>query len=796
MRYAEVAVHTQRPYRQGFTYSVPDGLSLAVGQTVLVPFGSRVLQGIVLAIATTTAFDGAVRPLLCLDPELPSLLPQQAALARWLSRHYLAPLFDCVALMLPPGASRRPLITAAAVARDTDVTDVSEAERELLEALRRDPAGVQPQLTRPNNRALTRGLLARGLLRSEQRLAPPRRSCPERWLRLTAVGEAAKADVRLLLELRGAGGALPLREARRRSAATPARIRSLIQAGLLEEYTALPEADVSVAAFAVPAPAPRLTPAQVEAVERILDGDEQTARKPVLLHGVTGSGKTEVYLQLVAQVLRRGESAIVLVPEIALAPQAVERFAGRFPGQVVVLHSGLSDGQRYDRWQAVRSGRASIVVGSRSALFAPVTNLGCVILDEEHEWTYKQQETQPRYHTREVAEQLARLSGARLVLGSATPDIVTYHRADRGRYMLVQLRERAPAGVQPTEAPPQLPSVEVIDLARELRDGNRGIFSRRLQTELRATLARGEQAILFLNRRGSAGFILCRDCGHVPRCRRCAVSLTYHAKSSALVCHQCGWSQVLPMLCSACGSARMRPLGLGTQRVEEEVRRLFPHARVLRWDRDVARTAEQHAAFYQSMLRSEADILVGTQLVAKSLDLPRVTLVGVISADVSLNMPDYLSGERSFQLLTQVAGRAGRRADRGRVIVQTYAPNSYVVKAASAHDYAAFFQREIEFRRRAAYPPFTGIARLVYASSSARQAETEARRLAEELRARLRDRYAAGSAVLGPAPCPVARLRGRWRWQILLRGSDPAAMLDGVALPRGWNLDIDPRSFS
>ena len=799
MLYAEVAVHTDAPYRHAFTYSVPPDLALSPGQGVIVPFGPRKLQGVVLALSDVTAFDGDVRPVQQVATELPSLLPHQIALARWLAERYLSPLFACVALMLPAGVGRQ----ARCWLVPAEQSEPETADQRLLLAAVRESAPVdfehlRRQVRVPNFARVVDQLVRFGALRREYGLTEPGVSPrSERHLRLTPAAALDDASP-LVARLQRQGGNATLRSLRHLPDWSEADLRVLVDAGLAEEIDVRVERDPLAGHDQQPHAAAVLTPAQTEALHRIVgaDGGADSGRPRVsLLHGVTGSGKTEVYLAAVESVLGRGKQAIVLVPEISLTPQLIDRFAGRFPNRVAVLHSELTAGQRFDQWHAVRNVRYDVVIGSRSALFAPVPQLGLIVLDEEHEWTYKQQERQPRYHARDVAERLAMLTNARLVLGSATPDVVSYARARRGRYQLLELRDR----VQPVASgdgwkPESLPSVQVVDLARELREGNTSIFSRALADALTETLERGEQAILFLNRRGSANFLLCRDCGHVPSCRRCAISLTYHADSQRLVCHQCNRSRRVPTRCPRCPSTRIRFLGVGTQRVEEEVRRRFPQARVLRWDRDTVRRGDEHMDMYDRLKRGEADVLVGTQMVAKGLDLPRVTLVGVINADTSLNVPDFRSGERAFQLLTQVAGRAGRRDRPGQVIVQTYAPSHYAVQSAARHDYQAFFSQEIEYRRRGLYPPFARLTRLVYAHQSRWQAEREARRLTSVLRQTIESESLVGSQVVGPTPCLIARVRGRWRWQILLRCADPAALLGETNLPAGWSVDVDPQS--
>jgi primosomal protein N' (replication factor Y) (superfamily II helicase) len=803
MSYAEVAVHTGVPYRNAFTYSIPPDLTVRAGHGVLVPFGQRTLPGVVVRVSPTPTFDGQVRALSSVVTELPLVLPHLVELALWLSERYIAPLYPCVALMLPPGAERRARVRL----RPTDSRqDLSETEQALIEELRRDPDLDPPALGRllhaSGVRRTVDALVRRGALRSEYVLDDPAVATRlEHRLRVGATVSPESGQEPLVRRLREYGGSLPVSAARRLPEWKDSAYRRLLAGGALEAFDVRVFRDPLAGAEYPPDAAPILSEAQQAAVSRILASAPPTgpARANVtLLHGVTGSGKTEVYLSGVSSTLAKGQRAIVLVPEISLTAQTIERFAGRFPGRVAVLHSGLTPGQRYDQWCAVRDDRFDIVIGSRSALFAPVASLGLIVIDEEHEWTYKQQDPQPRYVTRDAAERLAQLTGAPLILGSATPDVVSYSRARRGRYQLVELpqRVRPAAAAEGAVQKDALPEVRIVDLARELREGNRSIFSRALGDALDETLQRGDQTILFLNRRGSASFVLCRDCGHVPRCRRCDVSLAFHGATQRLVCHQCGRSRRAPSVCPRCRGGRIRYAGLGTQRVEDEIRRRFPSARVLRWDRDTARKAADHAAIYRELQAGHGDVLIGTQMIAKGLDLPRVTLVGIVNADLSLEQPEFHSAELAFQLLTQVAGRAGRRDDRGLVILQTYVSNHYVIQAAARHDYLGFYRREMEFRRKAFYPPFARLSRLVYANADEARTEAEARRVAQILRRAIADGTEAGSDILGPVPCPVARIRGRWRWQFLLRCPRPQQLLRDLLLPVGWSVDVDPQAFS
>jgi primosomal protein N' (replication factor Y) len=509
-----------------------------------------------------------------------------------------------------------------------------------------------------------------------------------------------------------------------------------------------------------------------------------------------------------------------MVPEISLTAQTVRRFESRFPRRVVVVHSQLSMGQRYAVWDRIRRGEADVIIGPRSALFAPVSRLGLIVLDEAHDDSYKQSEPIPfpAYHACDVAIALGRLTGAAVLLGSATPDLVTYTRASSGAYRLLELRHRILSGVATQDqgvmgegyrvaresltvedGTPHngrsLPPVRVVDLRQELRAGNRSIFSRALQEELHRTLSADQQAILFLNRRGAATFVLCRDCGYVARCPECEVPLTLHrlTASGSLICHHCNHRAPIPVACPACGGRRIRYFGLGTERVEAAVRELYPEARLLRWDRDTASGAD-HERFLQAFVDHRVDVLVGTQMIAKGLDLPLVTLVGVVSADTALYLPDYRAAERTFQLLTQVAGRAGRSRLGGQVLVQTYNPDHFAIQAAAQHDYASFFRQELAHRRELDYPPFSRLVALRYSAKDPHHCRAEAERLGRWLIAEM-ERLGMQGDLIGPAPCFYGRIGGRYRWQVVVRALDPTPLLRDVALPWGWRVDVDPVSL-
>ena len=575
----------------------------------------------------------------------------------------------------------------------------------------------------------------------------------------------------------------------------------------------------------VPVDPPLLTADQARAWGRLKvamianeEADDEASDKPFLLHGVTGSGKTEIYMRAIDFALQKGQQAIVLVPEIALTPQTVRRFAARFPGRVAVWHSRLSDGERYDTWRRARQGLFDIVVGPRSALFTPFPNLGVIVLDEEHDPSYKQTPPvpPPYYHARATAVALSQINKATVIMGSATPDIVTYHRARGGRYHLLELPKRVMGHRQRIQSQEMrlqiashyrqqsddpddaltipLPPVQVVDLRQELRAGNRSIFSRALAKALDETLARGEQAILFLNRRGTATFVICRDCGLVLRCPRCDMPLTYHRTRFMLMCHHCGRQEPPQQECPQCGSRRIRYFGLGTEQVETLVQQQWPQARITRWDRDTTAGRNTHETLLTRFINQEADILVGTQMIAKGLDLPLVTLVGVISADVSLGLPDYRTGERAFQILAQVAGRAGRGLLGGRVIVQTYQPQHYAVLAAAEHDFTSFYLEEIRFRTKHSYPPFRRMAKLVLVDPVNDRGQREAEKLAKGLRLHIREQALGATEILGPTPPFFNKIDGRYRWQIILRSPDPARLLTDFPIPPTWIIDIDPVS--
>lgn len=566
----------------------------------------------------------------------------------------------------------------------------------------------------------------------------------------------------------------------------------------------------------VPASAPVLTAGQRAVWEKIkayFDPTPNNATPPFfLLHGVTGSGKTEIYLRTIEATLAQGRQAILLVPEIALTAQTIRRVVARFPGKIALIHSKLNPGELYDTWRRCREGLVEVVVGTRSALFAPLPDVGSICIDEEHDDSYKNLAA-PHYDTRQVAGEMMLRQNGVLILGSATPDIESFHRAfdpddplevlhlpDRIMGHRIRITEQSEREGLPTKYANEsddavtipLPPVAVVDMRDELKAGNTSMFSRVLHEAIEQTLLRHEQIILLLNRRGAATYVFCRDCGYVVQCPRCDTPLTHHQYSATLKCHHCGYEILPPETCPNCKSKRIRFFGAGTQQVEAEIQKLFPRARVVRWDADTARNAEMHDAILGRFLERQADIMVGTQLVAKGLDLPRVTLVGVVSADTGLHLPDFRACERTFQLLTQVAGRAGRGLLGGHVILQTYEPDNYAIRAASKHDYAGFYTEELEYRRQMGYPPFRRLARLLFQHPREIKARDEAQRAAAFLRGRIEALGLTATELIGPAPCFFTRLNDQYRWHLLIRSPDPTPLIDQIDPAQGWYVDIDP----
>jgi len=629
--------------------------------------------------------------------------------------------------------------------------------------------------------AAVRALADKGFVREVRRLKRPAASAKTRQVATLAEGECDWSEQLSRLESRAPrqaevvaallaaeGECIPVVELPR-----PA-VKALQDAGLVAvtDQRVLRSPDTE-GLGGESAAALQLNADQARVVERVSAALRERRAESLLLHGVTGSGKTEVYLQCIQAALAAGRGAIVLVPEISLTPQAVGRFRARFGDRLALLHSGLGAGERHDEWARIRAGVADIVVGARSAVFAPIANLGIIVIDEEHEKAYKQ-DSEPRYSAQVVAAERARRESAVLILGSATPSLETYYSAvsDDGELSLLELPQRI------DNRP--MPEVEIIDLRNEPRDDRHEAFSEKLIGELTGCVAAGQQAIIFLNRRGFSTFVLCRDCGLSMQCPNCAVSLTYHHKSRRLRCHHCDYDAAVPDRCPGCEGFDIGFHGMGTERVVDQLERAVPGAVVLRMDRDTTATKSAYEHILRRFARKEANVLVGTQMIAKGHDFPDVTLVGVLNADTGLNRPDFRAGEQTFQLLTQVAGRAGRAEKRGRVIVQTFNPGHDAIVAACAHDYPAFFQRELASRRLNGYPPFVRLVRVMLADEDEERALGVGRRAAVLLQEMGLRRAAGTIQFVGPAEAPLHKLRGQFRYHLLLKGPDAAGVRDVV----------------
>ncbi len=812
MKYAEVAVNAPVARPRTFTYAVPPDSPIRAGCAVWVPFGSRTLQGIVFNLSDHSPVE-ETKEIAGLIGETPLLSEDQIALARWIGDYYLCGYFEAASLMLPPAFERRTLVFVEAVMPipEESRSGLTPEQRKALDFIeehgRVSIRQLEKKIARKRLKSIVDQLARRKLILKTAELELPRIkpklvayvrpsvSADEIRDAISRSGNRKsfkqEALLRVLLE---AGVPLPLSEAIRRAEASAATAHALAKKGLLTIEKVQVQRDPLAHRTFRAISSPELTPAQKSAWESIRESMHRPSseRRPFLLHGITGSGKTEIYLRALEETVRMGKRGIVLVPEIALTPQTIERFASRFPGRVAVLHSRLSPGEQFDEWYRVRSGEFDVVIGSRGAVFAPQPDLGLIVIDEEHEWTYKQHDKVPYYHAREVALKLAERTGAVLILGSATPDIESYHRARRGEYRLLELPERVGSGADGAATRPALPWVQIVDLRQELKQGNRSIFSRKLHRAIDRALKSNEQVILFLNRRGFAPFIQCRDCGHVMRCRRCEVTLTHHLPGDQLVCHLCNYRIPVPEICPQCAGRRIKFLGLGTEKLEEETARAFPGARLLRWDRDVTGGKYAHEEILRKFQLHQADILIGTQMIAKGLDIPAVTVVGVINADIGLHFPDFRSSERTFQLLSQVIGRAGRGERGGMAIIQTYSPDHYAVALAATHDYPAFYEQEIAFRRRYGYPPLNRMVRLLYTHTNNERCRREASRMLNALHEE-RDAQGIGNVTfIGPSPAYVPRVRGRYRWQLVVQGPDPLAVISKVPIPSGWTVDVDP----
>jgi primosomal protein N' (replication factor Y) len=812
---ADVLPNPGRPFDQVFTYAVPHELAsrITVGCQVVVPLGTRSVPGFVVRLHTDPQARD-LKPVQSIAREALALPQPLIALGEWLSVYYLCSLGEGLQPVLPPGSPRLARRVRLAVPADSvAVREICRASAECATAvavLRQSNGEISvSKLEGKAGRDAIRKLRAAGVIQVDARVVAGRGRTatmvelvrPAREVRSAADALRGRApkQAAVLDALLAAAAPVEIGRLARTADTTAAVVRSLAAKGLVRLSLSSRRRIAWAGAATRPEPAPSLTPEQQQAVAAIAASLEAQEPHTFLLHGVTASGKTEVFIRATERALALGRQAIILMPEIALTAQAVGIFRGRFGDQVALLHSALSAGERFDEWHRIYAGEANVVLGARSALFAPCPSLGLIVLDEEHDPSYKQ-DSPPRYHARETAIERARLEKAVVVLAGATPSIESYYRACAGEFTLLRLPRKI------GDRPP--PAIEILPLgggrsgrpAAKTGVMRESIFTPRLIYCMKQALDSGEQMILFLNRRGYATVILCPECGQAVRCPHCDVALVFHRAGRTLECHHCGLSDAPPTTCGKCGSPNVRFSGYGTERVTEELSRLLPQARPSRMDRDTTTPKGAHVRIVEDFRNAESDVLVGTQMVTKGFDFPGVTLVGILCADVALNLPDFRAGERAFELLAQVAGRCGRGDLPGRVILQTYAPEHYAIVAAQQQDYDAFYSQELAARREHGYPPFNHLCNVVVSAAVDAQARTYAEELIHACAEAARE-----IEILGPARAPLARLRGRSRWHVLLKARDAERIREAllrafgrVKIPRDVTVavDVDPVSLT
>ncbi|TFE02710.1 primosomal protein N' [Jeotgalibacillus salarius] len=740
-----------------FDYKVPEALTSVVqrGIRVIVPFGPRKIQGFILSLKE----ESSVKKLKSIEEVVdiePVLNEELMSLSEWLTDQTLCYRISALQVMLP----------AAMKAKYNKFFHLIEEKQHL-------PSHIK-ELFEKESPLTWKTADAHHVLKDLQELIRHRKVEMKYVVKQSANVKKARfvelADEKLMNEIPGNAKKqqlvsdhllknarkMAVTDLKEATGATSAVIKTMIDKGyLIESFNELYRDPFQERTFEKTEHF-KLTDDQKTAIAPILEKVNSYEQQTFLLHGVTGSGKTEIYLQTIDQVLKQKRQAIMLVPEISLTPQMVQRFKGRFGDQVAVMHSGLSVGEKYDEWRKIHRGEVNVVVGARSAIFAPFKKLGVIIIDEEHETSYKQEDS-PRYHARDVAIERSNRHGCPVILGSATPSLESFARAKKGNYQLLELEYRMNQQ--------DLPEVKIIDMREELREGNRSMFSRDLLEEIEKRIEKKEQIVLFLNRRGYSSFIMCRDCGTVMQCPHCEVSLTYHRSKESMKCHYCGHEEHVPEKCPECESEHIRYFGTGTQKVEEELFKLMPHVKTIRMDVDTTSKKGSHEKLLSAFDRGEADVLLGTQMIAKGLDFPNITLVGVLSADTMLHLPDFRASEKTFQLLTQVSGRAGRHDKPGEVIIQTYTPEHFSIELAKTQNYEWFYQKEMMMRKTAQYPPFYYISLITLSHENVNKAAGVCNEIADILKSRLSDQ----SIILGPVASPIARIQDKYRYQCIIK---------------------------
>lgn len=747
------AMQVDRP----FDYYIPEDLEELIrpGMRVSVPFGNRKIQGFVIALGETEdnpklkGIDGVMDLAPVLNEELMEL-------GDWLAEDTLSFRVSAYQAMLP--AALRAKYEKYFLRLDEENEELEQLFEgyETLDWKVAEARGLLKQIGKwvregsvevvyqVKNKITSKKVRVVNCLKSPHQLAEIIEDMPKN----------AKAQSRILAFFQAfEGNEITAVELKKQAETTDATIKKLVDLGLLSVQEKVVSRDPYENHQFEKSESLQLLPDQQTACEKIIAATDQ---ETFLIHGVTGSGKTEIYLQTIEAKLKEGKEAIVLVPEISLTPQMVERFKSRFGSEVAVLHSALSSGEKYDEWRKIERKEARVVVGARSAVFAPFENLGIIIIDEEHEASYKQEDN-PRYHARDVAIWRATKYQCPVVLGSATPSLESFARAKKGVYTLIELPSRVNDRA--------MPEVRVVDMREELRKENRTEFSTELLEKIKDRIAKKEQTVLMLNRRGYSSFVMCRDCGYVVECPNCDISLTYHQSSNQMKCHYCGHEERVPQKCPSCEGEHIRYFGTGTQKVEESLTKLIPEARVIRMDVDTTRTKGAHEKLLKSFRNHEADILLGTQMIAKGLDFPDITLVGVLNADTMLHLPDFRASERTFQLLTQVSGRAGRHERTGEVIVQSYNPEHYSIEFAKKHDFIGFYNHEMQLRKMGSYPPFYYLTMINVSDEN----EMKAIRTIQEMAQFLRGKLGPDAVILGPVPSTITRIKNKYRYQCIIK---------------------------
>ncbi|WP_207289676.1 primosomal protein N' [Senegalia massiliensis] len=797
-----------------YTYRIPIEIQddLKIGMRVIVPFGigNMLLQGLVIKIKSNIDFNkNKLKDIVEVVDKEPILSSSLIELGLWMRREYLAQYIEVFKTIMPTGITKKVKQYIYLVDENINITNIKSKNQNKIIKFLFDNNGIEFEelkkvLKISNINSSVKSLKSKGIIKVENKIEQDINKKYEKVVVklfknldipkiLNRLNKLAKKQRQVILFLKDYKE-IKLKDLTNLVGSSYSTIRALESKNLISIIDKESPRQVLDKNYKKTENM-ELNKEQTKCYNIINKSISSEKSNKFLIHGVTGSGKTEVYIQLIENVIKKQKQAIVLIPEISLTPQTVERFVSRFDNNVAVLHSGLSLGERYDEWRKIKEGKVDIVIGARSAIFAPFKNLGIIIIDEEHENSYKSS-INPKYDTIKVAEKRSELESAILVLGSATPSINTYYLAEMGKYELLQMNKRANKQ--------EMPNVDVIDMREELENGNKTIFSTRLYNDIITNLKDERQIILFLNRRGFSTFISCRECGYVEKCPSCDVSLTFHKKKNWLKCHYCGFAKKPVEVCPKCESKYIRYFGIGTQKVEEMVKKTFENINVERMDIDTTSKKNSHEEILNRFKNREIDILIGTQMISKGLDFPNVLLVGVIAADLTLNLPDYRASERTFQLLTQVAGRSGRGERKGNVVVQTYDPNHYSIIYARSHDYIGFYKEEIKLRKIFNYPPFVNIISIVFSGLDVRELESITKHISDAIIKNIRYKnkdFDVSNNISKPMPSPIPKIKNKYRWQMIIKASDGELkviknIIYWVCIKNKYNIPIDKIKIS